>query len=82
MRFRQVLDFSPRLGLLYARFFWLDSEDADVLSVELELTEWTEGKEALGGLDLLLAASPTDAELLHSEHQTQVIEKALIYPET
>lgn len=46
-----------------------------MLSVELELTEWTEGKEALGGWDLVLAPAPTDAELLHSEHQTQVIEK-------
>lgn len=42
-----------------------------MLSVELELTEWTEGKEALGGLDLVWAMPPTDAELLHSEHQTQ-----------
>lgn len=46
-----------------------------MLSVELELTEWTEGKEALGGWDLILAPAPTDAELLHSERQTQVIEK-------
>lgn len=77
MSFWQVLAFSPRLGLLYAKSFWLESEDVDVLSVELELTEWTEGKEALGGL--VWAMPPTDAELLHSEHQTQVIEK-LIYP--
>lgn len=69
------LDFSPRLALLYARSFWLESEDVDVLSVELELTEWTEGKDALGGWDLLLATPPTDAELLHSEHGTQVMEK-------
>lgn len=62
---------------MYTKSFWLDSEDVDVLSVELELTEWTEGKEALGGrdLDLAPAPAPTDAELLHSEHQTQVIEK-------
>lgn len=69
------MDVSPRLDLLYAKSFWLESEDVDVLSVELELTEWTEGKEALGGSDLVLATPPTDAELLHSEHQTQVIEK-------
>lgn len=42
----------------------------DVLSVELDLTEWTDGNEALGGLGLGLAGAPTDAELLHSEHQT------------
>lgn len=50
-----------------------------MLSVELELTEWTEGKEALGGWDLVLAPAPvpapTDAELLHSERQTQVSKK-------
>lgn len=46
-----------------------------MLSVELEWTEWTEGKEALGGLHVVLAMTRTDAELLHSENQTQVIEK-------
>lgn len=75
MSFCQVLGFSPRLGLLYTKSFWLELEDVDVLSVELELTEWTEGKVALGGLDLVLATPLTDAELLHSEHQTQVTEK-------
>lgn len=44
--------------------------DVDVLSVELDLTERTDGNEALGGLDLGLAGAPADAELLHSEHQT------------
>lgn len=68
------MDFSPRLGL-FNKSFWLDLEDVDVLSVELDLTEWTEGKEALGGAGLGLATALTDAELLHSEHQTQVIEK-------
>lgn len=59
------------MGLLYATSFWVELEDVDVVSVELE---WTEGKEALGGLDLGWAKPPTDAELLHSEHGTQQIE--------
>lgn len=42
----------------------------DMVSVELD---WTEGKEALGGSDLGLANPPTDAELLHSEQETQQI---------
>lgn len=62
------------MGLLYATSFWVESEDVDVVSVELDWTEWTEGKEALGGLDLDLAKPPTDAELLHSKHETQQIE--------
>lgn len=41
-----------------------------MLSVELDLTEWTNSPEALGGLDLVLLAPPTDAELLHSARQT------------
>lgn len=45
-----------------------------MLSVELDLTEWTDGSEARGGLDLVLVTPPTDAELLHSAGQTQVIE--------
>lgn len=66
--------FLPRFGLLLDESLWLDSEDADVLSVELDLTESTNGTEALGGLDLGLATAPTDAELLHSgrQHQTRV----------
>lgn len=62
------------MGLLYAMSFWVESEDVDVVSVELDWTEWTEGKETLGGLDLGLAKPPTDAELLHSKHETQQIE--------
>lgn len=58
------------MGLLYATSFWVESEDVDVVSMELD---WTEGKEALGGLDLGLATPPTDAELLHSKHETQQI---------
>ena len=45
---------------------WLESEEADVLSVELDLTEWTDGADTLV-FDLGLATTPTDAELLHSE---------------
>lgn len=52
---------SPSFGLLQD-----ESEEADVLSVELDLTEWTDGTDALGGFDLSLAMPPTDAELLHS----------------
>lgn len=63
--------FLPRFGLLLDESLWLDSEDADVLSVELDLTEWTDGTDLLGGLDLSLAAAPTDAELLHSGRQRQ-----------
>lgn len=37
-----------------------------MLSVELDLTEWTDGTDTLGGFDLGLATTPTDAELLHS----------------
>lgn len=57
---------SPRFGLLHDESLWLESEEADVLSVELDLTEWTDGTDALGGFDLGLATTPTDAELLHS----------------
>lgn len=62
---------SPSLDLLQG-----ESQEADVLSVELDLTEWTDGTDALGGFDLTLAMPPTDAELLHSgrQHQTQVTE--------
>lgn len=56
----------PRPGLLQDESLWLESEDADVLSVELDLTERTEGTNALGGLGLGLATTPTDAELLAS----------------
>lgn len=57
---------SPSFGLLQG-----ESQEADVLSVELDLTEWTDG---IG--TMTLAMPPTDAELLHSgrQHQTQVIE--------
>lgn len=34
---------SPRLGLLQDASFWLE---ADVLSVELEWTEWTDGTDS------------------------------------
>lgn len=57
---------SPRFGLLQDESLWLESEEADVLSVELDLTEWTDGTDALGGFDLSLAMAPIDAELLHS----------------
>lgn len=66
---------SPRLGLLQDESLWLESEEADVLSVELDFTEWTDGTDALRGFDLGLAMTPTDAELLHSgrrRRQTQV----------
>lgn len=57
---------SPRLGLLHDESLWLESEEADVLSVELDLTEWTDGNDARGGFNLGLAAAPAEAELLHS----------------
>lgn len=62
------------MGLLYVTSFWVESENVDVVSVELDWTEWTEGKEAQEGLGLGLAKPPTDAELLHSKHETQQIE--------
>ncbi len=37
-----------------------------MLSVELDLTEWTDGPDASGRLDLGLATTPTDPELLQS----------------
>lgn len=57
---------SPRFGLLQDESLWLESEETDVLFVELDLTEWTDGTDGLGGFDLGLAMTPTDAELLHS----------------
>lgn len=65
---------SPRFGLLQVESLWLESEDADVLSVELDLTEWTDGTDARGGVGLGLAMTPTDAELLPSgwQQHTQV----------
>ena len=65
---------SPRFGLLQDESLWLESEDADVLSVELDLTERTDGTDALGGFGLGLAMTPTDAELLPSgwQQHTQV----------
>lgn len=61
----------PRSGLLQDEFLWLESEEAEVLAVELDLTEHTEGTSALGGFDLGLTVNPTDAELLHSGQQHQ-----------
>lgn len=60
----------PRFGLLQVESLWLESEDADVLSVELDLTEWTDGTDARGGVGLGLAMTPTDAELLPSEYSS------------
>lgn len=75
LRFRLAVS-SPRFGLLEDESLWLESEEADVLFVELDFTEWTDGTDVLGGLDLGLATPHTDAELLHSgsygPYQTQV----------
>lgn len=45
---------------------WLELEEADVLSVKLDLLERTDGKDALGGFDLGLSTTAPEAELLHS----------------
>lgn len=57
---------SPKFGLLQDEVLWLESEEADVLSVELDLTEQTDGTNALGGFDLGLVITPIEAEWLHS----------------
>lgn len=60
---------SPRFGLLQDESLWLESEEAEVLSVELDLTDRTEGTDAAdarGGCDLGFGTTPTEAELLHS----------------
>lgn len=58
---------SPRFGLLQDESLWLEAEEAEVLSVELDLTERTDGTDVLGGLVWGFVTTPTDAELLHSE---------------
>ena len=65
---------SPRFGLMQDESLWVESEEADVLSVELDLTESTDGTDSLGGCNLGLATTPAEAELLHSgrQHQTRV----------
>lgn len=67
---------SPRFGLLQDDSLWLESEEAEVLSVELDLTDRTDGTDTSGGSDLGLATTPTEAELLHSvwQYHTQVIQ--------
>lgn len=60
---------SPRSGLLQDESLWLESEEAEVLSVELDLTDRTDGIDALGGFSLSFGSTPTDAELLHSEQE-------------
>lgn len=54
---------------------WLESEDADVLSVELDFTEWTDGSDFPGGFNLGFAAAPAEAELLHSAGRQQIINR-------
>ncbi|TNN88609.1 hypothetical protein EYF80_000941 [Liparis tanakae] len=44
-------------------FLWLESEEAEVLAVELDLTEHTEGTSALGGLHLGLAVKKPTAHV-------------------
>lgn len=67
--FRKWCFFSPRFGLLQDESLWIESEEADVLSVELDSTERTDGTDGPGGFVLGLARAPTDAELLHSGRQ-------------
>ncbi|MED6245604.1 hypothetical protein ATANTOWER_005460, partial [Ataeniobius toweri] len=63
--------FSPRFGLLQDESLWLESEEAEVLSVELDLTERTDGIAVLKKCSLGFARTPTDAELLHSRKRWQ-----------
>lgn len=60
---------SPRFGLLQDESLWLESEEAEVLFVELDLTERTDGIAALKNFSLGFASTRTDAELLHSKNK-------------
>lgn len=57
---------SPRFGLLQDESLLLKSEEAEVLSVELDLMDRTEGTESLRGSGLCFGMTPTEAELLQS----------------
>lgn len=50
---------SPRLGLLPDASLWLE---VDVLSVELEWTEWTDGADGRCGLNPSLTTPPPEAD--------------------
>lgn len=54
---------TPRLGLLQDASLWLE---ADVLSVELDWTEWTDSADSRCELNSGLATPPAEADSLRS----------------
>lgn len=71
------MSFSPRCGLLQDESLWLESEEADVLSVELDFTDWKDCDAALARFSRGSALTPTDAELLHSANKSHCKKESL-----